>query len=172
MKEKLIKGFPGYAVRKDGTVLSYWKNHGHKSYISNLFPITIKPYHSKGYLTVQLVKNRKAYTRLVHRLIAEAYIPNPLKLPLVLHGDDVRINNDLSNLRWGTRSDNRNDYVLNTQVKKGIEHYNAKLTKAQVKEIRKQYAGGKILQRELAVKYGVSPTNIHKIVNYKKWKWL
>lgn len=47
----------------------------------------------------------------IHRLVATAFIPNPLNLPLVLHSDADRGNNSVENLRWGTVSDNSYDTV-------------------------------------------------------------
>ena len=61
-----------------------------------------------GYLVVSLVDdsgNRKNF--YVHRLVADAFIPNPENLPQVDHIDYDRKNNKLTNLRWVTVSDNR-----------------------------------------------------------------
>lgn len=50
---------------------------------------------------------------LVHRLMAIAFIPNPENLPVVRHLDDVPLNNTLSNLAWGSHSDNSFDCLRN-----------------------------------------------------------
>ena len=68
---------------------------------------------SSGHLVVGLLKRGRQSTRLIHRLVAEAFIPNPDNLPLVLHWDDDPQNNHVSNLRWGTHSDNLRDLVRN-----------------------------------------------------------
>lgn len=63
--------------------------------------------HSQGYLQVHL--KRGAGTRIkrfVHRLVAEAFLPNPRELPMVDHNDTNRSNNALSNLMWATYSEN------------------------------------------------------------------
>lgn len=65
--------------------------------------------HRHGYLIVQLNKNRKVETFLIHRLLAELWIPNPENLPCVLHIDGNPRNNSLDNLRWGTYSENMFD---------------------------------------------------------------
>lgn len=75
-----------------------------------------------GHLRVGLHKNQKQSMRFVHRLVAEAFIPNPDGYPLVLHWDDDPSNNRVGNLRWGTISDNWNDMVRNGN------HRNAKKT--------------------------------------------
>lgn len=48
----------------------------------------------------------KMIQRRVHRLVAEAYLPNPNNLPVVCHKDNNKANPDLSNLKWGTVSSN------------------------------------------------------------------
>lgn len=58
------------------------------------------------YLIVTLCKNGKRKSKKVHRLVAEAFIPNPDKLPQVNHKDENKHNNVVSNLEWCTASYN------------------------------------------------------------------
>ena len=60
-----------------------------------------------GYYTVDLCKDGNVKTTLVHRLVAEAFIPNPKGLHFVNHIDSNRTNNDVNNLEWVTSSENR-----------------------------------------------------------------
>ena len=53
-----------------------------------------------NYLTVNLCKNGVQKNYLIHRLVAEAHIPNPDNLPQVNHKDENRQNNIVSNLEW------------------------------------------------------------------------
>ena len=53
-----------------------------------------------GYLLVSLWKNNKQKTYKVHRLVAEAFIPNPYNLPQVNHKDENPLNNNVNNLEW------------------------------------------------------------------------
>ena len=59
---------------------------------------------NNGYLTVNLYPNdsSKHDVRLVHRLVAETFLPNPQKLPCVNHKDEHKLNNYIDNLEWVT----------------------------------------------------------------------
>lgn len=60
-------------------------------------------YNNGGYEMVSLQKNGKDKTYLVHRLVAQAFIPNPDNLPEVNHKDENTKNNRLENLEWCDR---------------------------------------------------------------------
>ena len=69
----------------------------------------LKPqYDRKGYLTFGLCKNGKSKMAKIHRLVAEAFIPNPGKLPEVNHKDEQKDNNCVENLEWCTTQYNSN----------------------------------------------------------------
>ena len=61
-----------------------------------------------GYLRVQLWKNSKGIRYLVHRLVAQAFIDNPDKLPMINHKDENPSNNCVDNLEWCTHKYNIN----------------------------------------------------------------
>lgn len=61
-----------------------------------------------GYLKVQLCKNGKVKIFLIHRLVAQAFIPNPDNLPCVNHKDENKTNNTVENLEWCTHKYNIN----------------------------------------------------------------
>lgn len=60
----------------------------------------------RGYMTVALMKNGKYKRFYVHRLVADAFIPNPLRFKTVNHMDGNPKNNNVSNLEWMTLKDN------------------------------------------------------------------
>jgi len=64
----------------------------------------LKPWGSHGYKHIELCVNNSRFVTGVHRLVAEAFIPNPLNLPEVNHKDRNRSNNVLDNLEWVNRS--------------------------------------------------------------------
>lgn len=68
---------------------------------------------SGGYPAVRLSRDGVGRVTKVHRLVAEAFIPNPEDKPFVLHWDDNPDNPSVENLRWGDRLDNAQDSVRN-----------------------------------------------------------
>lgn len=69
----------------------------------------LKPQQTKnGYYHVVLCKNRKKKTILLHRLVAEAFIPNLNNLPQVNHIDENKENNSVANLEFCTSFYNQN----------------------------------------------------------------
>ena len=93
---KDIVGYEGlYAITSCGKVWSYLRKK------------FLKPAdNGTGYLFVLLHKDGKVRNRYVHRLVAEAYLPNPENLPQVDHIDGNKMHNFLNNLQWITNRDN------------------------------------------------------------------
>ncbi len=70
----------------------------------------LKPKTNKhGYYTVRLYKNGNGSYYLVHRLVANAFIPNPMNLPEIDHISTIRTENNVENLRWVDRNGNGNN---------------------------------------------------------------
>lgn len=91
-----IKGYEGlYKISEYGDVLSIRTNAIMSPWISN-----------KGYKCIDLVKDGTKKHYLIHRLVAEAFIPNPNNYPIVLHLDNNKLNIHYSNLKYGTYSEN------------------------------------------------------------------
>ena len=86
----------------------------------------LKPFKNQdNYLQVQLYKDGKSKLYLVHRLVAQAFLPNPLHLPEVNHKSEIKTENFVENLEWCDRSYNCN-YGTRTQraVRKTSQHPN------------------------------------------------
>ena len=128
---------------------------------------------SGGYCRVHISHNGVEYKFLVHRLVAEAFIPNPKRLPEVNHIDGNKQNNSVDNLEWCTRSQNTSH-----AFKTGLRNYNgcknphSKLTQSDVETIRRIYVRGKHCENNsygLAKRYNVSPKTIQNVVNGKHY---
>lgn len=95
-----IKDFPGYMINENGVVINK-TGHVLKPAISNAgyLRTSLETYDGNGKLIHR-------YNKSIHRLVAETFIPNPNNLPVVMHIDNDPLHNHVSNLKWGTASDN------------------------------------------------------------------
>lgn len=104
MKEiwKDVEGVFGYQVSNFGRVRSLFSRCGKRAY-----PRVMKgSIDSHGYVQVAISVDGKSKLMFVHRLVAKAFIPNPLNLEMVNHKDENPLNNSVHNLGWCTRSYN------------------------------------------------------------------
>lgn len=93
---KDIKGYEGiYQINEHGQIQNI-KN-------KKLRKLSIK---KNGYVYVDLYINGICKWHRVHRLVAETFIPNPQNFPNVMHLDNIKSNNCVNNLKWGTTSEN------------------------------------------------------------------
>ena len=107
---KDIEGFEGlYQVSNYGRVRSLertaWNGKGYYKAPERI--LRVRKTHT-GYLRVNLYKNNKAKDYYIHRLVAEAFIPNIDNLPCINHKDENPKNNHVTNLEWVTYKENNN----------------------------------------------------------------
>lgn len=113
-KKKWIEGYEGlYWITNTGRVISaerydrFNRKHGGE--------MTLKQA-GRGYCFVFLFKDGKRKQRYIHRLVAQAFIPNPDNKPEVDHIDNDITNNIVSNLRWVTHKENQNNEITRTKM--------------------------------------------------------
>ncbi len=90
---KTIKDYPAYEISNEGRVKSNIKTS-----------LILKGgYDKDGYHILLLYKDKKRVTRKVHRLVAEAFIPNPNNYPIINHINGIKNDNRVENLEWSTQ---------------------------------------------------------------------
>lgn len=88
----------------------HFKNGAVRTYPERIRKGSVTP---NGYLTFSLNRPGVCEFRYAHRMVAEAFLPNPESFRVVRHLDDIKTNNVVANLAWGTDSDNRYDAIRN-----------------------------------------------------------
>ena len=135
---KDVQNYEGlYAITSCGKVYSYR---------SKKF---LKPRKNKsGYLQVCLCKDNEQKNCLVHRLVAEAYLPNPNNLPCVNHKDENKENNALPNLEWCDIAYNSNYGSRNQKIAK------SRSKPVYCEELNRTFDSTRAAARELGLSYG------------------
>lgn len=128
MKEiwKNIPNFEGYKISNYGRVKNnkLWTG---KMYIQKetILKCSIA---NNGYLRVTLMKDGQAKYKNVHRLVAEAFIPNPNNYDIINHIDGNRANSNVNNLEWCTQKHNMREAskIGRMKGKRGTNNYRSK----------------------------------------------
>lgn len=124
---------------------------------------------TRGHKSVRLCGVDGHKFRGVHVLVLEAFVcPKPGPNMQGAHNDGNPANNHVSNLRWDTVKGNHADKKRHGTLLFGERNPLAKLTHADVENIRSLAHTG-VKGRELARRFGVTPANISAILNRKTW---
>jgi hypothetical protein len=149
--------YPGYYVTVTGRVFSVRAGR------------FLKPVSMGMYLGLTVPDSTgKLVRRYLHRLILEIATGECSPGLEGRHLDGDRFNNALSNLAWGTRSQNANDKRRHGTDPSGERNGGARLTWESVREIRVRAASG-ARQIDLAREFAVSPMTISRVVRCQLW---
>ena len=153
-----VKDFDNYIVSNKGNV------------INTKFGILKKQRNTKtGYKIIDLKENGKKKTEYIHRLVAEAFIPNINNLPQVNHIDENKNNAHVNNLEWCSHTYNSMYSISNRKSIKGVETYNSILTDKDVLEIVNCLKLKLYSQTKLAELYNVKQITISNIWTGRSW---
>ena len=139
-----IQEFPDYYVDQNGII--YSKKYGKTRIIK-------QQNHYKGYKIVTLTNKESKKTLKVHRLVALAYLPNPLHKDQVNHIDGNKTNNVLSNLEWSTQSENQihahKTGLMQNKINKTIDRFSKAVKHKETNEVFSSL-------KSACVKYGLN----------------
>lgn len=133
----------------------------------------IKHFKTKeGYHRVQLCLNGRNKKFLVHRLVAQSFVPNDTLKLEVNHKNANKDDNTASNLEWVTRKENvKHSFELNLVYRdKGEQRYNAKLNDDIVREMRKLYNTGDYKISFIAKLFNVDRKTASCAIKKVTWK--
>ncbi len=155
-----VPGFPLYQVSTYGRVQNQKTGR------------ILKTHSNHGYLRVGLYEGKIRKYKLVHRLVAEAFIPNPENKPAVNHINGCKTDNNVTNLEWVSASENMSHAHRNGLRPKldnqGEKNGFAKLTEAQVVQIKKLLADG-LTQQAIAYQFNISRSTVRDINLGRRW---
>lgn len=158
-EQKAIKGFEDYLIGTDGSVYSLKRNKFMSQKITK-----------NGYNEQSLYVGDGKYKWFrTHRLVAEAFIPNPENKPFVNHIDGNKLNNDVSNLEWVTHEENMEHAKNFSLVHRGERNAKAILTEEIVEQVCKMLEYG-FRNKDISESTGVSKYNVSLIRAGTCWR--
>jgi hypothetical protein len=153
-----VTGFPGYYVSDLGRICS------------TLSGRILKPGRQRDdYLQVVMQRDRRGYTRLLSRIVCEAFHGPPPGERHAAHKDGDINNNTAANLVWATPSENNAHKIAHGTIVRGSKAWASKLTEREVLSIVSDRG---LSLRRAAKAYGVSRRTIQEIRLGRTWSWL
>lgn len=147
----IIKHLGSHVIFSDGRLYSNKKNKFLKPHVT-----------AAGYFRIKMGSNN----HLLHRLVAQAFIPNPENKPEVNHVDGNKLNHAVSNLEWVTPHENvLHSYQAGLASKKGSKNVKALISENDVLVIRRS----SMPRREIAECYGISLNTVWDILAKRTW---
>lgn len=149
-----IVGLDGYEVSDLGRIRSVDRTVIGKDGVARRFKGRVLAFGktNKGYLLFHTFRNG---SKLVSREVLKAFVGPPPEGMQACHNNGDKTDNSVGNLRWDTQKGNEADKLKHETLIYGERHYAAKLTKAQVEEIRADPR----TEAAIAKEYGISPSH-------------
>lgn len=129
---------------------------------------------SAGYPCVFIQANGKRTNAMVHRLVAQAFLPPPQKAQVfVLHKDRDRTNNHATNLKWASKEEHLAHAMGGNDWKAAYRATGRyKLTEDRVRLIRKKIQEGKTRMKMIARQFGITDMQLYRIRSGENWGWV
>ena len=152
---KTINNYSDYMANVNGNIFSIKSNKYLKPQL-----------YKNGYTNVDLCNNGKVKKFLIHRIIAETFLPNPKNKSQVNHINGNKSDNRVENLEWVTHSENQKHSIkLGLRSAKGIKNSQVKLSEKIILNIFNSTEKNKYL----ALKYNISQATICDIKKGRSW---
>lgn len=116
-----------------------------------------------GYLRVDLKQHQKDKYYSIHRLVAEAFIPNPNNYPIINHIDSNPFNNNVSNLEWCTQSYNVKQSYINGNAKPTAGCFKKGNTPHNLAKVNQYDLEGKFIATFISINDASQKTNTNRI---------
>lgn len=174
-----IEGYEGiYQVSNEGRVKTLGRTVTYRSGKIRYFEpkILSQHYDKDGYCQVSFCIDGKSYQKKVHRLVAQAFIPNPNNYPMVNHKDECKTNNFVENLEWCDCKYNLNYGTNPARISERVRN-NKYLSKEVVQitldgNIVRVYPSTREVERELGLFHtSISACALGKINKCGGYKW-
>lgn len=168
-----VVGYEGsYEVSDQGNVRSIDRTHYFRGVKRYARGVPLKPLsHPSGYRRVTLWKNGVYQSAFIHTLVLEAFVgPRPSGHEAA-HGNGVKKDNRLENLRWATPSENQADRETHGTGRWGKPHVIGHLDAETVRRLRQHYLLAPVSITELAAHFGLPRTTVADVVKRRTWRW-
>lgn len=159
-----VPGFPGYFITREGRLYSF------RSFSGRIIDEAreLRPRAQKsGHLLASLQRDGKSHRVFVHRLVLEAFVGPCPPGHETLHLDGNPTNNNLENLRWGTRLENMADQRRHGVLVAGMRHGQARHSDEVVRRIRELSARG-LNQTAVARELGLLQSYVSRVLSGKR----
>jgi len=153
---KEIQGFPGYYISETGTVYSTKTGEWRERKLQTSY---------RGYKMVEIRdSSNKPFFKSVHRIVANAFIPNPENKPQVNHIDGNKTNNDVCNLEWCTEAENT-AHAIETGLRDYIGEGNpaSTTTESQIRQACQLMQDANLSRTEISRITGVWSDTLYKL---------
>lgn len=155
-----IKGYEGiYSITRNGRMWAHDRTriiNGFEQKYKGRWLLSTPD--GNGYIKRVLTKNGKQESVIVHRLVAQAFIPNPENKPYINHKNLIRADNRVENLEWCTA-------LENVTHSKANGNYAIKLTQEQIDEIRENHDPTTSCKNKAWKRYGIGSTTYYHALN-------